>query len=108
MPVLDSSQALPDAEALRPLAQRFWEDEADDGATLRAALCTLFRAHAAASIPVERALARVNRALDYVSRDVRFDRVHPRSEPLHRLVIACCLDCYYPPEPEVGSETVPA
>lgn len=89
------SPRLPDPGELRELLAGYSQSNADDVERLRDGLHTLFCAYAAASAPVERALATINREVDLYARSTY--GWHDRTmQPLNNLVMMCCLDCYYP------------
>jgi hypothetical protein len=69
-------------------------------------LCAVFCTSAEAGVPVERALAGVNAEIDRVVPAGAAGSTAVRA--LKRLVMMCCLDCYYPQEPSRNSERVSA
>ncbi len=98
--------AVPDASMLRPLLQRYFSDMRGDPAALRDAIYGVFCAYADAGIHVEHALAAVNAEIDRVTPMVTSSYTALRD--LKRVVMTCCLDCYYPDEPRRDSQRVPA
>jgi hypothetical protein len=65
--------------------------------SFREMLCAVFCASAEEGIPVERALALVNAEIDRVLAETVGSR--EGTQALKRLVMVCCLDCYYPENP---------
>lgn len=104
----DHSPTLPDPEAFQQFVLDFACRDVDaTAAGLKEFLCTYFCALASDSIPVERALASVNVEIERTLARCP-SAPKDRTNALRRLVMACCLDCYYPPEPERGAERVSA
>ena len=89
--------AVPDPDTLRPLLYAYFGDGEAETTLLREALCAIFCANAEAGVPVERALASVNAEIDSVVSMTL--NAQEAVKVLKRLVMVCCLDCYYPHEP---------
>lgn len=102
----EPSSTLPDPRDLRPLLYDYLTRGDGALAPLREALCATFCAYAAAGVPVERALALVNAEVDAARTHVAM--LDDTMTALRRAVMQCCLDCYYPHEPQRGSERIPA
>lgn len=86
---------LPDPIELRDLLARYLHGNTGEVERLRDELHTLFCAYAAASAPVERALATINREVELLARSTC--GWHDRTmQPLKNVVMMCFLDCYYP------------
>lgn len=89
-----SATEIPNSDALRPLLKQYFDNNADTTA-LRDALHSTFCSFAEQAVPVERALALVNGAIDATA-GLALARRAPLAEPLKRLVMQCCLECYFP------------
>ncbi len=106
----DLPAGLPDPASLRPRVLEYFHSAlggvASDIDELRDAVCNVFCRFADAGVAVEKALAAVNAEVDRIARSV--PESNPALQTLKRIVMTCCLDCYYPHAPDGNSERVSA